>query len=64
VVVAGASLCCEQAPKLNALTAIATIMIAFKIFTLYLASFPRRLLPSFRQLRTVTQRFSRLFWMY
>jgi hypothetical protein len=28
-----ASLCCEQAPKLNALAAMATIMIALKIFT-------------------------------
>ena len=35
-----ASLCCEQAPKLNALAAIATIIIALKIFNLIF-----RLLP-------------------
>jgi hypothetical protein len=33
VVVAAVSLCCEQAPKLNALAAMATIMIALKSFT-------------------------------
>jgi hypothetical protein len=61
VVVAAGSFLCAQAPKLNALAAMATIITALKIFTLYFASFPSKLLPSFRQLRPLTQRFSRLF---
>jgi hypothetical protein len=35
VVVAAGSFVCEQAPKPNALAAMATIITALKIFTLY-----------------------------
>ena len=55
------SLCCAHAPKLSALAAIATIMIAFKIFTYNFASFRRWLLSSFRRGNGSTQRFSPLF---
>ena len=52
---------CAQAPRLNALAAMARIITAFKIFMELFAPFPSKLLPSFRQGSRSTQRFSRLF---
>jgi len=54
---------CAQAPRLNALAAMARIITAFKIFMELFAPFPSKLLRSFRQVASLAQRFSEAFFL-